>query len=267
MKLQSCQNCWFNGLQYGSLGLPVGYCARHRKILNLPDETTCGLHIRKDLGLSRAQDVSLVHSRVYADDKIVRLSNKEEVESDFSLSKKDTNILRKDVVGDAVVDYGFLDSKIESLAQLKAIKTTRSDIAMTSLGRAYVKNCINNSGKWTSGLHLYWWTMKRLADVPEIQVDDIRYTGSIQLSRQTELAAWSVMMFKISLIDDIVEYAGQQNDEVGREKGIANNAALAVQSFNVRKLSKWIRKELVPALEARLDYRRYSDLSRELHKN
>ena len=54
MNLHSCQNCWFNGLQYGALGLPVGYCSRHNKILNVSDRSTCGLHLRKDLTVLRA---------------------------------------------------------------------------------------------------------------------------------------------------------------------------------------------------------------------
>lgn len=266
MKLHSCQNCWFNGLQYGSIGLSFGYCARHRKVLNLPDETTCGQHIRKDLGSRRAQEVSVHHSKLYDDNKIVRLTTGQEVDTDTSAAAKDVNIIRKDTVGEAVVDYGFLDSKIESLAQLRVIQSPRSDIALTSLGRAYVQNCVRQGGRWTSGIHLFWWTKKRLAEVPQLRVDDIRYSGHIQLSRQTDLAAWSLMMFKLSLLDDIVDYASLQNDDLGRESGIANSAATAVPGFNVRKLSAWINRELIPALEARLNFERYSKLSRELHQ-
>ncbi|RZT58243.1 hypothetical protein EV283_0010 [Sphingomonas sp. BK036] len=266
MKLHSCQNCWFNGLQYGAVGLSFGYCARHRKVLNLPDETTCGQHIRKDLSSKRAEEVAVYHSKAYADDKIVRLTTGLEVASDASAAARDVNIIRSDIVGESVVDYGYLDSKIESLAQLRGIRSARSDIALTSLGRAYVQNCARRGGRWTSGIHLFWWTKKRLAEVPQLRVEDIRYAGHIQLSRQTDLAAWSVMMFKLYLLDDIVSYAGIQNDVLGRESGIANSAAIAVPTFNVRKLSAWISRELLPALEARLDYERYSELSRELHQ-
>jgi len=63
MKLNSCQNCWFNGLQYGAIGLTVGYCARHKKILNFPDGITCGLHLRKDLTLNRASEVSEIQKK------------------------------------------------------------------------------------------------------------------------------------------------------------------------------------------------------------
>jgi hypothetical protein len=266
MKLQACQNCWFNGLQYGSVGLAFGYCTRHRRVLNLADETTCGQHLRKDLGLARAQEVATIHTQVYDDGKIVRIYSKEEVGGDASSSFMDTEILRRDRVADAVMDYGFINAKIASLSQLKSIESARSDVAMTSLGRAYVKNCISNEGKWTSGIHLYWWTKKRVAYVPELRVDDLRYSESIQLHRQSELAKWSVMMLKLSLLDDIVGYAYQQNDELGQERGIADRAAEAVQIFNLRKLSAWISKELLPALDARLNHTRYYKLADDLHK-
>jgi hypothetical protein len=267
MKLQSCQNCWFNGLQYGSIGLSVGYCARHRKVLNLSDETTCGLHIRKDLGLARAQQVAARHKERYEDDKIVRIESNKVVKSDFSSAEKDSNILRSDQVGEAAYDYGFLGSKIESLAQLKSIPSARSDIAMSSLGRAYVRNCVRNGGRWTSGIHLYWWTKRRLAKIPTVEVADLRYSGSIQLSRQTDLAIWSVMMLRLSFVEDIINYAGEQNDAIGKVKGITNRAAIAVPIFNISKLSRWIKAELLPVLEARLDDERYSEISRDLHKD
>lgn len=267
MNLQSCQNCWFNGLQYGSVGLPVGYCARHRLVLNLSDETTCGLHVRKDLGLSRAQQVSARHKEHFDNDKIVRIKCKRVVKSDFSDAEKDANILRRDQVGEVAFDYGYLGSKMESLAQLKNIPSARSDIALSSLGRAYVRNCVRNNGRWTSGIHLYWWTKKRLAKIPSVEVTDLRYSGSIQLSRQTDLAIWSVMMLRLSFIDDIIHYAGEQNDAIGKVRNITNSAALAVPIFNVGKLSRWIKAELLPALDAQLDHERYSEISRDLHKD
>ena len=267
MKLQSCQNCWFNGLQYGSVGLSVGFCARHRKVLNLPDETTCGLHVRKDLSLARSQEVAAIHARTFADDKIVRIVNNDEIGTDVSASEKDAALVRTDSVGEAVVDYGSLNSRIESLSQLRAMGTARSDLAMTSLGRAYVRNCVRQGGRWTSGLHLLWWTKKRLAVIPDLQISDLRYSGSIQLSRHVELAAWSVMMFRLTLIDDITEYARADGDDIGRVDNILNDAAIAVQQFSVTRLSKWISRELIPSLDSHLNYQRYSSLARELHRN
>jgi hypothetical protein len=266
MTLESCQNCWFNGLQYGALGLSVGYCIRHRKVLNFADGTTCGMQVRKDLSLRRAREVATVHSEAFSENKIVRWMDNTELDSDSSDSDKDLAVLRRDAVGNAVSNYGYLDAKIESLSQLGVMRTARSDVALMSLGRAYVSNCVNQGGSWTSGIHLYWWTKSRLADVPNVAVDDLRFVGSTQLARQTELTSWSIMMLRLSFVDDIVEYAGQEGDEIGRARGLLNQAAMAVSVFNVRKLGNWIRKEIIPSLDAHLDYRRYSKMARELHK-
>jgi hypothetical protein len=266
MNLQSCQNCWFNGLQFGALGLPVGYCIRHRMILNFSDGTTCGMHYRKDLSLSRASEVAKVHSEAFAEDSIVRWMDKTKVESDSSRTDRDFVALQQDPVGNAVSDYGNLDSKIESLSRLNEMHTARSEVAMTSLARAYVNNCVRQGGRWTSGIHLYWWTKTRLADVPNISVGDLRFVGPAHLARQTELTSWSVMMFRLSFVDDIVEYAEQDNDKIGREKGLLNRAVVAVPKFNVKKLGNWLRKEVIPSLDSRLNHNQYSKLARELHK-
>jgi hypothetical protein len=223
------------------------------------------MQIRKDLSLHRAHEVTTVHSKVFENSKIVRWMDNTASDTDYSDSDKDLAVLQGDAVGDAVSSYGNLDAKIESLSQLKAMRTARSDVAMTSLGRAYVSNCVRQGGGWTSGIHLYWWTKRRLADIPEVSVEDLRF-GSTQLARQTELTSWSIMMLRLTLVDDIVEYAGQAGDEIGRARGLLNQAATAVSIFNVRKLGVWIRNEIIPLLDARLDYRRYSEMARELHK-
>lgn len=266
MNLQSCQNCWFNGLQYGAVGLSVGFCVRYRKVLTLSDETTCGSHIRKDLGLVRARQVAQVHARVFDGGKIVRLRNRDEVKSDTSVSEKDMSFLSKDPVGKVVVDYGALGSKIESLSQLETLETARSDLAMISLGRAYVGNCIRQGGRWTSGIHLYWWTKERLALIPDLQVGDIRHEGSIKLSRYVELAAWSLMMLRLSFLDDVIQYARKEDDDIGGVGDILVAAATNVPNLSTAKLSVWIKKSLIPDLDARLNKQRYSTIANELHK-
>lgn len=267
MMLQSCQNCWFNGLQYGSVGLSYGYCARHKVVLNNPDETTCGQQVRKDLGFQRSQEVSRLHSEHFDSGRIVRVIGREELARDVSSSLRDEEQLRRDEVADAVIDFGVLDTTISSLAQLKPMHTVRSVVAMTSLGRAYVRNCRTKGGSWTSGIHLYWWNKNRLDQIPELTIDDIRYTGAASLARQAELAVWSVMMLRLSFIDDIVELAHLENDEIGLEKGIADRAATAVHDFDPKKLGWWIRRELLPALTSRLDNARYRSIVSELRRN
>jgi hypothetical protein len=216
--------------------------------------------------LVRAREVAQVHARVFDGDRIVRLRGKQEVGSDTSESEKDIAFLRKDRVGEVVLEYDALGSKIESLVQLKMLETARSDLAMTSLGRAYVGNCIRQGGRWTSGIHLYWWTKKRLALIPDLQVGDIRHDASINLSRYVELAAWSIMMLRFSFLDDIIQYARRDNDDIGLVGDVLNEAATNVPNLSTVKLSAWIKRDLIPALEARLNYQRYSTIARELHK-
>ncbi|WP_150126944.1 hypothetical protein [Sphingomonas panacis] len=235
-------------------------------MLNNADETTCGQHIRKDLGFERAQEVSRVHSKHFDNRIIVRVLGGEHLARDFSSSLQDEERLRRDEVADAVIDFGVLDTTISSLAQLKPMHTARSVIAMTSLGRAYVRNCRIRGGSWTSGINLYWWNKNRLDQIPELLVDDIRYTGATSLKRQADLAIWSVMMLRLCFIDDIVEAAFVENDEIGLERGITDRAATAVQDFDLRKLGVWIRRELLPSLAARLNNDRYRSIVGELKR-
>ncbi|MFA7242355.1 MAG: hypothetical protein WC091_19760 [Sulfuricellaceae bacterium] len=265
MKLHSCQNCWFNGLQYGALGIAVGYCSRHKKILNVADGTSCGLHLRKDLSVSRAKEVSEIHKKHYNSDCVVRLLDGVCYEADISNNEKDKNHLRTDTVAEVVVDYGEIGSTIESLAQLRAMPGARAELAMLSLGRGYIANCVSRNGKWTSGLHLYWWSRRRLAEIPEIKVEDLRSVGATQLSRQSDLTSWSLVMLRLTFIDDIAGYASQQNDPLGKVHSLTEQAALALDSFNLRTLSKWLKTEAAPQLDARLSHARYADLANKFH--
>ena len=267
MKLHSCQNCWFNGLQYGALGLAVGYCSLHKKILNAADSTTCGLHLRKDVSINRAKEISYIHKNHFTTKCVTRIVDAGCYEPDVSDSDRDKGHLRKDSVADAVIDYGELGSKIESLAQLKAMPGARAELAMLSLGRAYVSNCISRNGSWTSGLHLYWWSKSRLAEIPEIKVEDLRTVGATNISRQSVLTAWSLVMLRVTFIDDITTYAGQQNDPLGKVDSLTEQAALSMDTFNLRNLERWLKNEVVPQLDARLSSARYAELATRLHKD
>jgi hypothetical protein len=268
--LQSCQNCWFNGLQYGGLGLAVGYCSRHQKILFAADATTCGQHMRKDLSCKRAREVSVVHLKHYTKDAIVSVFDSAVSNVPISSAEKDLKVLRADPVAESVSDYGLLGSKIESLAQLngltKEAKSARAEVAMMSLARGYVQNCFARDKTWTSGLHLYWWTKNRLPELPSIEINDIRTTNGIELARQIDLTAWSVMMLRLTLIDDVVECAAVQGDAIGEVKGLLQKSAEAIQTFNLPKLSKWMKTEAQPALDRKLSEKRYRELSNALHK-
>lgn len=245
--------------------MAVGYCSRHKKILNASDRTTCGLHLRKDLTVTRAQEVAEIHKKYYTSEYVARIVDAACHATDVSDSDKDKDHLRKDSVADAVVDYGELGSTIESLAQLKAIDGARAELAMLTLGRAYVANCISRNGKWTSGLHLYWWSTRRLTVIPEIKVEDLRSVGATSLARQSDLTSWSLVMLRLTLIEDITHYAGRQNDPLGKVYSLTEQAALALDSFSLRALKKWLKTEAEPQLDANLSRDRYAALATNLH--
>jgi hypothetical protein len=266
MNLQSCQNCWFNGLQYGSLGLPVGYCSRHLQVLNSADDTTCGLQLRKDLSLQRAREVGEIHRRHYPVHEIVSVVGRKPVNGAASTAAEDIKASRSDPVGAIAFEYGALGSKIESLAMLKNTPGARAEVTLSSLSRGYVANCVARDGPWTSGIHLYWWTRSRLADEPNISASDIRAVGGIPFSRQVALTAWSIVMLRLTLIDDIAEHAASQGHGFGRARGLLRRAAQDVQTFHVTTLARWIRSTALPMLDQRLPERAYVKLANDLHK-
>ncbi len=100
MITQSCQNCWYNGLQYDLLGLSVEYCVLHKKILNTSMATTCHEHKRKDLALHRVQQVSDIHKQHFQSNRILRLADGMPVNGEVSDCHKDVRLLRQDEVAE-----------------------------------------------------------------------------------------------------------------------------------------------------------------------
>ena len=178
MSLLSCDNCWHNPLQYDLLGDEVGYCVRHRVVLRKPEATTCGRLLRKDLGLARANAVQQRHAEQFPRGEVSTLQREAKRHLPIWTSH-DTSALQADDIRAAVVDYGERDTKIESLAQLNALAkptgpdSVRAEIAVLSLGRGYVRTCVQRDGHWTSGLHLAWWLGRRLAEPPRIDLRDL----------------------------------------------------------------------------------------------
>jgi hypothetical protein len=264
MLLLSCSNCWFNGLQYGSVGLSVGYCTEHRVVLRAADYTTCGRHMRKDLPLKSAEEANCRHGRVYPREKVSLLS-RDSLNGDV-LAEQDSSLVSTDSVGDAVAQYGGLDAKIESLAQLRSIPGARAELAMLSLARSYVQRCVARRGAWTSGLHLLWWTRRRLAEEPQLQASDIRLSLPVSSQRQVELAKWSIVMLRLAYVSDVGEYAKRTRHRVARLATLVEDAARATQSLNLRRLLSWIKAEAVPKFDRTLPRDEYARLARLLHR-
>ena len=198
----SCANCWYNALQHDSLGLPVGYCVFHQEVLNSSEETTCGHHRRKDLALDSVEREHDLHRRAFGDE-IVMLRTRLSPNGEVSSEGRDLELLKRDEVAEAVTDYGELGAKIEALAQLRRIPGVRAELAMLSLARAYVRDCVSDRRSWTRGIHLLWWTKSRLADEPEIRVTDLWQADVQPLSRKVALAQWSLVMLRLTFVSEM----------------------------------------------------------------
>ena len=268
-QLISCSNCLYNPLQSGSLGSQSGYCVEHRFILRRPDETTCWKHLRKDLLIDRALEQQKVHSVQYEQPEPLRnvstlASAFDEVHQTSALGS-----LNGDQVTNVVTNYGEYGTKIESLAQLDRMTGPRAELARLVLGRAYTHRCFVRDHKWTSGLHLLWWTRTRLEEDPnpEVHLDDLRYHLAVSIERQIELVKWSLIMLRLVFISDIGTYASRANDqEIGSLHSLAEDAAANTETVSVRKLSRWIKKEALPRLDQVFPETKYKQTGRELHQ-
>jgi hypothetical protein len=261
----SCSNCLYNGLQFGSLGLSVGFCVQHQVILRRSDETTCGRHLRKDVGSETRERASRNHKKYYPDNAVVFVRTAEPVASDPAIVDSDTTLLESDRTGNAVSAYGTLGPKIATLAQLNEIPGVRAELAMLSLGRTYVRTCIQRNGAWTSGIHLLWWTRKRLSEKPQVELSDIYRQGAATLQRQAELAAWSVVFLRLNFVSDVAESA-PRSEPIRGLAGIAEEAAEATETPDLETLVRWLDTEGRVRFDAAFPSKRYAELRTQLHR-
>ena len=268
MILLSCSNCSYNGLQYGSIGLSVGYCVQHLVVLRCADETTCPRHLRKDLDAESREQEQVQHRKNFTHDVVQFIASEQPAEAPDAIDH-DPSPLEEDLVGEAVTNWGFLGTngtKIASLAQLHSIPGVRAELAMLSLGRAYVRTCLRNKGPWTSGFHIFWWTRRRLWEDPRIQVTDLRYQRSaVSMRRQFELATWSILMLRLQLISDVGRVA-PETDDLSALSAVQERAAEAVQTPDPASLAAWLQSEGDALLAKAMPYERYRAMRASLHK-
>ncbi len=266
--LASCANCWHNALQHGSVGLSMGFCTEQGVVLRRPEETTCARHMRKDLLLESAQTFSLRHQQHFTNwDHIQKLSD-QEIVTNSDYVEPNAAFIRHDKVGEAVADYGEYDTKIESLAQLRTIGSFRSELAMLSLGRAYTQRCVKRGGRWTSGLHMLWWTKRRLQEpeLPEPAPSDFRYPTAGSLERQVELVSWSLLMSRLVFISDVGTHAVPTRDPVAKLRGIAELAAVETEIPGKKRLLRWVKKVAIPMIDEVISENRYREITAEIRQ-
>lgn len=268
----SCANCWHNALQHDTVGLAHGYCVLHGVVLTDSAGTTCGQLMRKDLSLPSADAVRLRHRRRFAETGATSLYGG----NGFDVLRVDgdegAKVLETDEVGGEVANYRQLRSTIESLSRLSCLPGPRAEVAMLSLGRGYVANCVAQHGSWTSGLHLYRWTRQRIVDVPQVRISDLWIASAVSPVRQIEMAQWSIVMLRLALIADLGVHAGSNGrdgpyaDEVAVLQTLLDEAAEATGIVSLRKLLRWLGRHGVKRLDAALPEDRLSELARDLHR-
>jgi hypothetical protein len=266
--LLSCANCWYNPLQSGSFGAPYGYCVEHNFVLRRSDETTCSLQMRKDLLLPAARAEQQNHARVFGPGSSLKLVNgAADADPEVYRAEPDTS-LNGDPVVNIVCDYGLLNTKIESLAQLRFMQNARAETAMLNLARGYTRRCVENQGSWTSGLHLLWWTRERMQADPEprVTIDDLRYQLPVSINRQQELVRWSLIMLRLVYIADVAGHAQSDGDRVAELSSIAEDAAADTEIISLRKLRAWVKREAIPRFDAALDRARYRRLAQQVRQ-
>jgi hypothetical protein len=274
MSLKSCQNCAFNPLQYGRLGIAVGDSVEHQRLLQDAEHTTCGRLLRKDLQLASAEAEAAHHSARFPLDEVVRLrrSGGHEPAGAHAATAVPEPPARPrkgaalpDPVLSTVTEYGELGSKIESLAALRRVPGPRAALARYALGRAYVRRCRLNRGAWTAGLHQLWWALEELDAHPEVQLTDLRSAEpAVALTRQVELAAWSLVMLRLTFVADVATNAAGADPEVAPLAGLPEQAAAAAGT-DLSKLLRWTAREGRRLADAALPRARYQQLARRLH--
>ncbi len=269
MEPLSCANCCHNPLRAGVVGLDYGFCTRHRVVLRMQTESTCGQLLRKDLLADSAKVFGASHAKAYPAARVVDLYEPRNAARSASLVGPPAEGPPGDEVVEETVAYASYerDSKIASLAALRRIGGIRGDVAMASLGRSYVQNCWQRHRRWTSGLHLLWWTLERLGRAPsEPQASDLRDVDGLPLPRAVSIAKWTTVALGVYLVSDIGAFASAAGDEVGRLAELADKALGAVEPGDGDGLARWLATAGKRYFSA-LPPERYFELSAALHKS
>lgn len=265
----SCVNCCHNPLQFGPTGTSFGFCARHRVVLQSPELLTCGHLRRKDLYGDSADREASIHSRMFIKSRPVLLHSPKDRTAAERCFESANREVPDDRVVEEVLGWGRI-TKIATIAALNQIPGARAEIALSSLGRVFVENCVRRGGKskWKSGIHIVWWTLRRLDGEPAIQATDLRTTFGQRIERVTAIARWLVIGQRLALLADVARHAGAEEDPLGTLASLPDEAALHGDPDQPEKTLRFLRS---PSMRSRvkeaLSRKRYESIREELGAN
>ncbi len=265
MELLSCANCCHNPLRAAVVGLDLGYCTRHGAVLRSPSETTCGRLLRKDLLAASARTLRERHASTYTPARVCSLHAPRSRADAAALTEEPNGHSHDDVVLNEAVAYSRYESgtKIASLAAIRRVPGARADVALASLGRAYVHACFERSSRWTAGLHLLWWTLDRLPVEPAVTFEELRDTAGLATDRAVSIAKWTVLALRLYLLSDIGWLAG--GDDVSALEPVADDALGATEPGDGAALLAWITAN-AGRIRKTLPETRYVELAKRLSK-
>jgi hypothetical protein len=265
MEPLSCKNCCHNPLQLSAVGTAFGFCTRHRVVLRVPHLTTCGQLLRKDLRAPGAVRAREAQRAVFRVDRISVLADPRRSAEKAALTEPAGSQMPDDAVVEEVMDYGLLDSKLASLAALHRIGGARAEIAMVSLGRGYFQACIESKRRWTSGIHLFQWTLARLTDDPSLGASDLQGPITLPIQRLLDLSRWQIVVQRLALVADIADHAGREGDAaIGKLVELVERALIQTEAGSAESLLSWLRKRASKVRSA-FPRERYDKLRKALH--
>jgi hypothetical protein len=232
-------------------------------------ESTCGQLLRKDLLADSAESFRASHAKIYPKVRVVDLYEPKNSARNAKLAGPDTEGPQGDAVVEESVAYAHYDreSKIASLAALRRIGGIRGELAVASLGRSYVQNCWRVDRRWTSGLHVLWWTLERLGKPPsEPEPRDLRDIEGLALTRAVSIAKWTTVALGVYLVSDVGAFAASAGDDVGRLSDLADQALGAVEPGDGDGLARWLGTHASRYRRA-LPPERYDELAAALHRS
>ena len=136
---------------------------------------------------------------------------------------------------------------------------------MLSLSRGYFETCFRRSRRWSTGVHLFWWTTQRLTAEPALDAADLQGPVSAPLDRFLDVARWLVVAMRVALVTDIAVAAAHEDDPIGELADLATKAALQTKAGSTSSLLAWLRRQ-APDIAAALPRERYEQISRKLHR-